>query len=98
MNKIAFARSPSFVGLGLAPAVYSAKANRCGGSEPPPYESLKPKPLALIQTTSEDKIAFARSLSSVGLGLAPAVYSAKANRCEGSEPLRTKDTLSSSFI
>ena len=31
MNKTVFERSPSSVGLGLAPAAYSAKANRCGG-------------------------------------------------------------------
>ena len=37
MNKIAFARSPSSVGLGLAPAAYSAKANRCGGGLLQPF-------------------------------------------------------------
>ena len=83
MNKIAFARSPSSVGLGLAPAVYSAEVNRCGGSEPPPYERSSVQPLYLGQTTAEDKTVFARSPSSVGLGLAPAAYSAKANRCGG---------------
>ena len=114
MNKIAFARSPSSVGLGLAPAVYSAKANRCGGSEPPPYERSSVRPLYLRQTTADDKIAFARSPSSVGLGLAPAVYSAKANHCgggllqpftlprstaaEGASPLRTKDPQSSRLL
>ena len=112
-DKTVFARSPSSVGLGLAPAVYSAKANRCGGSEPPPYERSSVQPLYLGQTTAEDKIAFARSPSSVGLGLAPAVYSAKANHCgggllqpftlprstaaEGASPLRTKDPLSTRF-
>ncbi len=60
MNKIAFARSHSSVGLGLAPAVYSAKANRCGGSEPPPYERFSVQPLYLRQTTAEDKTVFER--------------------------------------
>ena len=112
-DKTVFARSPSFVGLGLAPAVYSAEVNRCGGSEPPPYERSSVQPLYLRQTTAEDKTVFERSPSSVGLGLAPAAYSAKANRCgggllqpftlprstaaEGASPLRTKDPLSNRF-
>ena len=71
-DKTVFERSSSSVGLGLAPAVYSAKANRCGGGLLQPYENLKPKPLVLMQTTAMNKIAFTRSPSFVGLGLAPA--------------------------
>ena len=56
MNKIAFARSPSSVGLGLAPAVYSAEVNRCGGSEPPPYERPSDQPLCWIILSEEANI------------------------------------------
>ena len=53
MNKIAFARSPSSVGLGLASAAYSAEVNRCGGSEPPPYERPSVHPLCWIILSEE---------------------------------------------
>ena len=54
MNKTVFERSPSSVGLGLAPAAYSAKANRCGGSKPPPYERSSVQPLTLPRSTAAE--------------------------------------------
>ena len=54
MNKIAIARSLSSVRLGLAPAVYSAKANHYGGSEPPPYERSSVQPLTLPRSTAAE--------------------------------------------